>query len=145
MIYNNQEAKAQFPQVRFYGYSFFIGVGTVIGEGAVIRADADIRKGVVIGEYVDIGARAVIGECAVIREGAVINSVCSTFNGNIIPMKDTVLIRIGCEIHTMEEWDEHGAAYARKACESEWWENSGKYMYGYLKGEAERYQEKYMT
>jgi hypothetical protein len=33
---------------------------------------------------------------------------------------------------------------ARKDGEAEWWEETGKYMYEYLKGEALRYQEKYL-
>jgi len=81
-----------------------------------------------------------IGAGAFIRAGATIASVCSRYVGNIIPMADDeVLIRIGCEIHTPEDWDKHGAAYARQADATGWGEATGTRMLEFLKGEAKSY------
>ena len=85
-----------------------------------------------------------IGEGAVIREGADISTVHARYVGNIYSRDGDMYIRIGCEHHTIADWDAHGAAYARKDGEAEWWDETGKYMYEYLRGEAERYQSKYL-
>jgi carbonic anhydrase/acetyltransferase-like protein (isoleucine patch superfamily) len=144
MRYTDEEAEEKYPNVIFLGNYFFIRDGAYIGEDAVIREGADIGSGAVIGEGADIGSGAVIGEGADIREGAVITTVRTRYTGNIYSLNSKMIIRIGCEHHTIAEWDAHGAAYARKDGEAVWWEEIGKYQYEYLKGEALRYQEKYL-
>jgi hypothetical protein len=74
----------------------------------------------------------------------ILSSVWNKYAGNILPTKDDVLIRIGCEIHTIKEWNEHGASYARQDGEAAWWKESGQYILEFLKGEVERYRAKYL-
>jgi hypothetical protein len=70
----------------------------------------------------------------------ILTSIWNKYGGNIVPEKNgQVKIRIGCEVHTVKEWDKHGAAYARGAGEAEWWEESGKPMCEFLKDERKRY------
>ncbi len=87
-----------------------------------------IREGAVIREGADIGARAVIA------------TVCAKYTGNIVPMKDTILIRIGCETHSVSQWELHGTTLAEKHNEREWWNRTGKAMLLFLISEASQYQ-----
>ena len=114
-----------------------------IESGAWIESDARIESGAWIERdaWIESGAR--IGSSAVIRSGARIGSVSSKFTGNISPTKEGMNMRIGCEIHSLEEWTKRGAAIARKVGESEWWESTGKAMLAYLVNEANVYLLKY--
>ena len=85
-----------------------------------------------------------IGDYIFIGESAIIGTVHARYVGNIYSRDGDMYIRIGCEHHTIADWDAHGAAYARKDGEAEWWDETGKYMYEYLRGEAERYQARYL-
>ena len=86
-----------------------------------------------------IESGAVIESDAVIESGARIGSIKSKFIGNISPTKEGMNIRIGCEIHSIEDWTKRGAAIARRADESEWWNKTGKAMLTFLKNEANVY------
>jgi len=58
-------------------------------------------------------------------ENQILTSIWNKFGANLIPRKvGSLLIRIGCEVHTIEEWDEHGAAYGEKTVRL----NGGKAM-----------------
>jgi|SRR3990167_806063 len=98
------------------------------------------RDGATIGEGAVIGAGAVIGYRAFIRDGAFIATVVSRFVGNIIPMPDGVLIRIGCETHTTAKWVADGEEIAGRYNESAWWQEHGRPMLAFLTAEAEQYQ-----
>jgi len=135
--------------------------GAVIGSGARIRSDVMIESGAVIESDVMIesGARirsdvmiesgawiesgAVIGSGAVIESGAVVGVVHHKYNGNIIPYKDRIDIRVGCEIHAPEVWKKKGAALARMHRESKWWQDTGKHMLKFLLNEAANYERDY--
>ena len=83
---------------------------------------------------------ATIGEGAVIGEGAFIATVVSRFVGNIIPMPDGVLIRIGCETHTTAKWVADGEEIAGRYNECAWWQGHGLPMLAFLTAEAEQYK-----
>ena len=154
MKLTKEEATQKYPGVTFSGVSY-IGAGAVIGAdafieadafigaGAVIKADAVIGKRAVIEAGAVIGADAVIRKRAVIGAGAVIASVCAKYVGNIIPYKDHVDIRIGCEVHDVETWDKKGKVLARNHRELEWWEKTGKNMLKFLKAEVVNYINQY--
>lgn len=82
---------------------------------------------------------------ALIESGARIATICARYKGNIIPYKDHIDIRIGCEIHPPEYWAKHGKAKARYHHEREWWESTGKRMLTFLREEAKQYAEKYQA
>ena len=88
MEYTKKEAEKKYPGAIFRGEIFWIGEDAEIGEGAIISKGAEIRKG------------------AIIREGAEINTVCSRYYCNISPSANKISIRIGCEMHTVEDWTE---------------------------------------
>ena len=117
--------------------------GALIESGAKIESRAWIGRGAVVESGALIESRALIKSGAVVESGAWIGSVISKFIGNISPAKDGMNIRIGCEIHPVEEWTKRGAAIARKAGESEWWDETGKAMLAYLVNEAKVYMAKY--
>lgn len=124
MKYTLKQAQKKHPGVHFYGDYFYIGEGADIGAGAFIGAGADIRAG------------------AFIREGAFILTVCSKYICNIIPYKDRVEIRIGCESHTVEDWEKLKEALADKH-DREWWDKTGARIYEFLKGEVAQYLKDY--
>ena len=117
MYYTKKEAQLAYP-------------GVIFREGAVIGA------GAVIGE------RAVIGAGAVIREGAIIATICHRYTGNIVPMKDMILLRLGCEMHTADEWAKEGAKICQKHNELAWWESTGERIIYFLAAEACLYEDK---
>ena len=121
-----KQARAKYPYVNFDGNHFYIG------EGAVIREGADIWEGA------DIGEGAHIGEGAVIREGAYILVVYSKYDCHIIPYKDRVVIRIGCESHTIEEWEKLKEPLADQH-DRKWWDGPGCRILEFLKGEVKAY------
>ena len=110
---------------------------------AWIRSDARIESGAWIERDAWIGSGAWIESNARIRSNAVIGSVTSKFTGNISPTKEGMDIRIGCETHSLEKWTKSGSAIARKAGESDWWDETGKAMLAYLVNEANVYLSKY--
>jgi hypothetical protein len=119
-----------------------IGVWVKAGDlGGWIETEANLR---VSGEAWVFDKAQVSGEAQVFDKAqvsSVLSVLWNRYAANILPLKAGVKIRIGCEVHTIKEWDEHGAAYARKDNEAEWWENHGQYIYEFMKGEAERYLE----
>jgi len=120
-----------------------IGSGAVIKSGAVVGSGARIRSGAVIESGAWIESGAVIGSGAVIESGAVVGVVHHKYNGNIIPYKDRIDIRVGCEIHAPEVWKKKGAALARMHRESKWWQDTGKHMLKFLLNEAANYERDY--
>ncbi len=102
MKYTKEEAEKKYPGVIFLG-------------------NVSIREGASIGERASVGEGACVGAGACVGERASITSVCGKCTGNIVPMKDKVLIRIGCEIHPIEQWRSHGEELAEKYNEKVWW------------------------
>jgi len=127
MYLTTEEARRKFPKAG-------------IRDGAIIGERAYVGERATIGERAYVGEQATIGEGAYVREGAYIATVCSSYTGNIIPMEESMLIRIGCEIHDCETWKKAGAALARKHDEFKWWQDTGKNMLKFLLSEAASYE-----
>ena len=155
MKYTKEEAKERYPGVNFCGQIFYIGdrarigVEARIGDWAIIGAWASIGARAIIGDWAIIGDRASIGVEARIGDRARIGvetriaTVCSKYVGNIVPMKDRILIRFGCETHSAEDWKRKGENYAKKHNETDYWNKSGKNIINLLIAEAEVYQREY--
>jgi len=137
-----EEAQKAFPGVVFVGDQFTIGSRAVIESGARIENGARIESRARIESGAVIGSRAVIGRGAVIESGTVIGSVSHKYTGNVVPLPDKTLIRIGCEVHTPQEWDA-GDQIAQQHHELDWWQKHGKAMLQFLKSEAEQYDKEY--
>ena len=116
MRYTQREAELKFPNVVFEGGAW-IGQGARIGQGAWIGQDAWIGQGARIGQ------------------DARIDVIHSLYTGNISSIKP-LLIRIGCEVHSVSDWLENGIYIATKHNESIWWEQTGKAMLTFLISEA---------
>jgi hypothetical protein len=55
-------------------------------------------------------------------------------------LKDgTVCIRLGCECHPVADWTPKLQEELADKHDRSWWDRSGKYVFEFLKGEAERY------
>ena len=118
------EAKEKYPGVFFLGELFWIGQYARVGQGAVVEQGA------------------VVGQDARVGQGAVVAVLINKYICNISPLKNAVNIRIGCELHTIPEWEAQKEIIADRN-DRKWWDESGRYIYEFLKGEAERYTTKY--
>lgn len=119
----------------------FIGARAFIRDESVIRDEAVIGKGAVIRDEAVIREEDVIGETADVKAKADILTICSKYNGNIIPMKDgKIFIRIGCEVRLPDDWLANGETLAIGHGEESWWAEIGKRMLYFLLCEAMKYQ-----
>jgi len=123
-VMTREEAQKAFPGVVFSGDQFTIENGVVIKGGAAIKS----------GSWLGYGA--------VIERGAWIGSVSHKYNGNVVPLPDKTLIRIGCEVHTPQEWAA-GKKIAQRHHELDWWQEHGKAMLQFLRSEAKQYDKEY--
>lgn len=136
-------AKAEIGKNVWIGEGAWISEGADIGEKVVIGVKATVGVGALIGEGAKIRAKAEIGEGAVIcegaeiREGADIFTICSKYACNIVPFKDHISIRIGCESLPVTEFvksqDDLAAWH-----DQEWWDKTGKRIFDFLVEEARR-------
>ena len=89
--------------------------------------------------YLKVGNDVSLGNG--VRLGSIIGY---KYTGTVYVSKEQILIRIGCEIHSIDKWQAHGATLAAKHNESVWWKETGRRMLEFLIGEAELYQKEYL-
>ena len=127
------------------GDSAEIGNRAKIGDWARIGDCAKIGGCAKIGNRAKIGGGAKIGDCAEIGNGAKIGgganviSIRHKYIGTLVIKKESIEIRIGCEIHPVSQWELHGAKLAEKHGESLWWTQTGQHMLELLVNEAKTF------
>ncbi len=97
-----------------------------------------------VGDGVSLGNDVRMGDGVSLGNDVSIISISHKYIGTLVINKDSVNIRIGCEVHPIEQWENHGAQLADKHCESEWWDTTGKHMLELLKHEAENILDRHM-
>ena len=115
-----------------------LGNGVSLGDHTSLGSDVSLGDGVRLGNYTSLGNGVSLGDD--VRIDGRFLTIQDKYVCHILPTPDGMNIRLGCKVHCIDDWDKHGAAYARSANESLWWEETGKYIYQLLRGEAERYQ-----
>ncbi len=76
--------------------------------------------------------------------GHIISSVQSKYVGTLTIGKTQVQIRIGCETHSIAQWESHGDLLAALHGETQWWNETGRQMLAFLISEANLYTRKYL-
>ncbi len=106
------------------------------------KQEAELKfPGARFGDNAWVGDNAVVGYNAWVGKAIFILVICSKYNCNIIPYEDRIEIRIGCESHTIEDWELLKEELADKH-DREWWDAAGSRVYEFLKGEVVAYQRK---
>ena len=154
------EAETKFPNVIFLGELFWIGRGARVGQdarveqGARVEQDARVGRGAIVGRNARVEQGARVGQDAIVEQGARVGrgaiverdarvaAIINKYICNISPLQKSVNIRLGCELHSIPEWEELKEKIADKN-DRQWWDESGQFIYEFLKQEAERYTLRY--
>ena len=120
-----------------------IGSGVSVGSWAYVGPFTEIGNNVTLADGVLLKSEATVGA------GAIINVVHSTFRCNIAPFVDHVEIQMGCERHTINEWESDQWEIAANNCpyddlSKSWWHSDGQYIFRFLVDEANRYAAAYI-
>jgi UDP-3-O-[3-hydroxymyristoyl] glucosamine N-acyltransferase len=128
--------KARIEKDVYIGDNVYIGDRASIGNGAYIGYDVGIGNGANIGKDVNIGDGASIRYETSIKNKARITTIISKYNCNSYFDLNTNKkhIRIGCEIHSEEEWTEElQQELTIKHNDLKWWNKEGKKIFNFLK------------
>jgi tetrahydrodipicolinate N-succinyltransferase len=97
----------------------YIEQGACIGQGARIEQDAYIGQGARIGQGVFIKQGARIEQDAYIGQGARIDTLVISSCGRYTIVYCNNMLAIGCELHSLAEWENDFDAIASRHNESE--------------------------